>query len=408
VSCSSRSSAEVVAAGAMKVALLTGGKDPHYARGLARELAAKGVQIALVGGPDEMLAIESGPGLVVRHDLVGDQDPEAGWLAKATRVMTYYVRLMIFAAHTDARVFHILWFRKFPQVERILLTLYLKVLGKKLVFTAHNVDDYARDGRAGGLVHKVSLRLLYKVADHLFVHTESMRGELSKAFRVPVNRVTVVPLGLNDVIPAPSAMPATAREKLELDPEARALLFFGNIAPYKGLEDLVRALSELVREDDRFILVIVGRVKDRSCKAYWQEIEQLIAELKLTDHVRKELRYVPDGDVGLFFRAADVSVLPYRRVYQSGVLGLSYAQGLPVIAADVGSMKEDIVEGETGLLFRAGDAADLAARIRAYFASDLFKDLEARAPTLRDYGEERFSWKTNADRTYAVYERLLR
>jgi glycosyltransferase involved in cell wall biosynthesis len=137
-------------------------------------------------------------------------------------------------------------------------------------------------------------------------------------------------------------------------------------------------------------------------------LKRLIAALNIGERVRTEIRYVPDCEVGLYFKAADVSVLPYRRVYQSGVLGLSYAQGRPVIAADAGSMKDDIVEGRTGFVFRAGDSADLAATIRKYFASDLYRDRDATSARVSGYGAEQLSWSTNGERTYAVYERLLR
>jgi glycogen synthase len=66
------------------------------------------------------------------------------------------------------------------------------------------------------------------------------------------------------------------------------------------------------------------------------------------------------------------------------------------------------VAGETGLLFRPGDATDLATTIRTYFASDLYRDLEARGPRITDHGLQRFSWQVNADRTCAVYDQLLR
>ena len=157
-----------------------------------------------------------------------------------------------------------------------------------------------------------------------------------------------------------------------------------------------------------FLLLIVGQVKERSCEPYWHDLERLIAELGVRDHVQHEVRWVRDEEVGLFFRAADVSILPYRRVYQSGVLGLSYAQGLPVIAADVGSMRDDIVEHQTGLLFKAAEWRDLVAKIRTYYASDLFKELEAKRVAITMHGCERFSWSTNAERTRAVYEELLR
>src|SRR5438309_6127351 len=97
VSCSSRFSAEADGSGAMKVALLTGGKDPHYARGLARELAAKRVHVVLVGGSDEMVCgMLDDRGRVELHDLVGSQDPDAGLAAKVGRVATYYLRLLLY------------------------------------------------------------------------------------------------------------------------------------------------------------------------------------------------------------------------------------------------------------------------------------------------------------------------
>ena len=139
-----------------------------------------------------------------------------------------------------------------------------------------------------------------------------------------------------------------ARQELRLGPDDKVLLFFGNIAPYKGVEDLLRALSILVRNNGPFTVVLAGRVKGRSCEPYWAGLEHLIEDLQLSEYVRKEIRYIPDGRVGLFFKASDVSILPYRRVYQSGVLPLSYAQGVPVIAADVGDRAEQGAQKRSG------------------------------------------------------------
>jgi D-inositol-3-phosphate glycosyltransferase len=185
------------------------------------------------------------------------------------------------------------------------------------------------------------------------------------------------------------------------------LLFFGRIAPYKGVEDLISALASLVGEDNQFRLIIAGPMKEDH-ESYWRQLEKMIEELCLSDYVRKEVRFIPDEDVGIFFKASDVSVLPYKSIYQSGVLLLSYRQGLPVIAANVGSLQEDIIEGQTGMVFRAGDPADLAAKIRTYFASDLYRELEARSRMIREYGDDRFSWEKNVDRTFAVYESLMK
>jgi glycosyltransferase involved in cell wall biosynthesis len=391
----------------MKVALLTGGKDAHYVLGLLPGLAARGVHVALVGNAELGRAEDVAGGRVEFHDLVGSLDPGDGPMARTWRLFSYYCRLLAFAARTDAPLFHILWFRKFPLVERILLTAYLKLLRKKVAFTAHNVDDRGRDGRTGTFQNRLSLTFLYRTVDHIFVHTPQMKTEMLQRFGVSEAKVEVLPFGINDVIPAARESRSAARHELGLDPDEKVLLFFGNIAPYKGVEDLLRALATLVHEGGRFTLILAGRVKDRTCEAYYAELESLIAALQLRQYVRKEIRYVPDREVSLLFRAADVAVLPYRRVDQSGVVALACAQGVPVIASDVGSLKTDVIEGETGLVFRSGDVADLASTIRAYFTSELFINLDARSPKIRALGVKAFSWTRNAELTCAAYGRLL-
>jgi glycosyltransferase involved in cell wall biosynthesis len=109
----------------------------------------------------------------------------------------------------------------------------------------------------------------------------------------------------------------------------------------------------------------------------------------------------------LYFKAADVLVLPYSHVFQSGVLFLGYSFGLPAIAADVGNLKEEIVAGETGFVFKSRDASDLADKIDNYFKSKLFQDLQSRRPRISEYANQRYSWCKVAGITTAVYSKLL-
>ncbi len=117
--------------------------------------------------------------------------------------------------------------------------------------------------------------------------------------------------------------------------------------------------------------------------------------------------YVPDEETELYFKAADVFVLPYRHIYQSGVLFLGYSFGLPVIAADVGALKDEILEGKTGFVFKPEDPIDLAATIERYFSSDLFANLSDRRNEIRDFALERHSWDEVGRLTMNVYSNLL-
>jgi glycosyltransferase involved in cell wall biosynthesis len=115
---------------------------------------------------------------------------------------------------------------------------------------------------------------------------------------------------------------------------------------------------------------------------------------------------IPDDETEVYFKGADVLVLPYREIFQSGVIFLGYYFGLPVLAADVGSLKDDIVEGKTGFVFRAEDSVDLSRAIEKYFASDLYRELNSRRQEIRDYALQLHSWDVISEMTIGVYRAL--
>ena len=123
--------------------------------------------------------------------------------------------------------------------------------------------------------------------------------------------------------------------------------------------------------------------------------------------VIERIEHVPDADVEGYFKAADVLVLPYVHIFQSGTMFLSYTFGLPVIATDVGSLRDCIVEGETGFVCKPRDPIDLANKIAAYFASELYKQLAVQRREIQEFGNLRHSWAKVGDITRAVYGNLL-
>jgi D-inositol-3-phosphate glycosyltransferase len=108
-----------------------------------------------------------------------------------------------------------------------------------------------------------------------------------------------------------------------------------------------------------------------------------------------------------FFKAADVLVLPYREIFQGGVLFFGYSFGTPVIVADVGSLRDDVIEGRTGFVCRPHDPADLARTIETYFASELFANLDRNRQEIRAITNAYHSWATVADLTRSVYEHIV-
>jgi D-inositol-3-phosphate glycosyltransferase len=386
------------------VALLTGGSDRPYVFGLTTSLASKGVALDLIGS-DELDSPEfrNQPG-VNFFNLRGDQRPGAGFVTKALRVSTYYARLIRYAATAKPRIFHILWNNKFEVLDRTLLMLYYKILGKRIVLTAHNVNARKRDSKDTRL-NRLTLGIQYRLADHIFVHTEKMKLELVDEFGAHGKRVTVIPFGINNSVPNTRLTPAEAKERLGIAEGERTILFFGRIKPYKGLEYLIAAFHGIFARHKGYRLVIVGRPFD--CERYWTGICQSICEDVEKGRVLLKEDFIPDEETEVYFKAADVIVLPYRNIFQSGVLFLGHSFGLPVLASDVGSLKDEIVEGKTGFVFRPEDPVDLARAIESYFASDLYRELANRRQQIRDYATQQHSWDLVSEMTVNVYARLL-
>lgn len=388
----------------LSVAILTGGGDKPYALGLAEALSSEGISLDFIGSDDLRVPELLNNRRVNFLNLRGDQRPEASRMSKALRVLNYYAMLIRYAATARPKLFHILWNNKFQFFDRTLLMLYYKLLGKKITFTAHNVNAGKRDSDDTWL-NRFSLGVQYALADHIFVHTEKMKSELVSEFRIRQSKVSVVPFGINNTVPNTSLSTVEAKRKLGLNSNDKTMLFFGNIAPYKGLEYLVAAFAEVLKKDGSYRLMIVGRPK--GSENYWSQIQQTIARSGVGDRIIERIEYIPDEETELYFKAADVLVLPYTQVFQSGVLFLGYGFGLPALAADVATLKEEIVEGKTGFVFRPQDSFDLAAKIDKYFASELFRELESRRAQIKGYANERYSWDKVAAITKTVYSNLL-
>ena len=321
------------------------------------------------------------------------------------RVSKYYGKLIRYAATAKPRIFHILWNNKLEAFDRTLLMLYYRALRKKIVLTVHNVNAGRRDSKDTAL-NRLTLRIQYRLADHIFVHTEQMKRELVQEFGVQGAQVTVIPFGINNAVPNTRLTPAEARQRLGIRDIEKTILFFGNIAPYKGLEYLIAAFQQILAQCDNYRMIIAGRPKN--CERYWTTIREAISEDVRRERLLVSAEFIPDEETEVYFKAADVLVLPYRHIYQSGVLFLGYSFGLPVLAADVGSLKDEVVEGKTGFVFRPEDPVDLARTIERYFASELFANLNSRRQEIRDFATERHSWDVVGQATMSIYASLLR
>ena len=177
-------------------------------------------------------------------------------------------------------------------------------------------------------------------------------------------------------------------------------LFLGLIRPYKGLDLLLEAFAEVLREVPAAGLVVVGLTRP-SFRPYARQI----ARLGLGERVHTDLRYLPQTVMDDYLAAADLVVLPYRGASQSAVLGAALAADRPVVASATGGLPEMLGELAAEMLVPVGDAAALARAM-----SRRLGDRAAAAELGRRAGSaarQRFSWRQSGAATAALYRELI-
>ena len=169
---------------------------------------------------------------------------------------------------------------------------------------------------------------------------------------------------------------------------------------------MIDAAAMLAKEDPSTVLLVAGKPKRQS--EYISRIKMQATNNLPEENVLLRFQFIPIDEVEPYFNAADCLVLPYKRIYQSGVIFLACRFGLPIIATDVGSFREDVIDGVTGYICKPNDAEDMAEKLRTFFESDLFRQREQTRTHIIELAEQKYSWLNIGRQTYDVYTKVMK
>jgi glycosyltransferase involved in cell wall biosynthesis len=267
------------------------------------------------------------------------------------------------------------WWTSFWTIQFwTIATLVKRFSSAKLLFICHNVFDHEHH-----VFGKRCARAVLRKGDHFFVHSENDARRLKQL--LPTAETTHAFHPIYDFFKNGTLSKTEARNRLGL--EGDSILFFGFIRPYKGVDDLLAAMP-LILKHKKITLLVVGE--------FWQGKEGFTRQLKdlgITDAVRVVDTYVPNEEVGLYFSAADLVVLPYRFATGSGIVQIAYALDKPVIATRAGSLSEVVEEGRTGYLVNPGDPKGLAGAVLRFYKEEKEREFVVNIRSAKN----RFSWE---------------
>lgn len=246
------------------------------------------------------------------------------------------------------------WIPFFAPAFGYIINKLKKKLNLKVLYIIDNIDFHEK-WVGGDLLTKYA----FKKADYFITMSDSVSQSLFKLFpQLSQDKV----FKLNH--PTYDFYASQQKHSFEFKYN---LLFFGYIKAYKGLDILLEAMPLVLEKMPQLKLTIAGEVYGDNT-IYLDIIKKHQLEEVITFHDK----YISNEEVKEYFLSADVCVLPYKHATQSGIIQLSYAFGVPVIASAVGGIPEVIREGKTGYLVPANDVQALAqAIIKFYQECDL-------------------------------------
>jgi glycosyltransferase involved in cell wall biosynthesis len=307
--------------------------------------------------------------------------------------LTWYNPVSWFVAGARARgdVVHAQWWSyALAPVYAVVLGL-ARLRGKRVLLTVHNVAPHE-----GGLLKRLLNHAVLRLGHEFIVHSEQNKRDLRRVVRGDAARITVLPHGVLET-PRTGMSRLTARDRLGLPRDARVVLCFGNIRPYKGVDVLLRAFADVARQDSQAILVIAGQPWGD-----WAPYAALIDELRIGARVHCALEYVPTDAIEPYFVAADVVALPYTHFdAQSGVATRALPFGRPLVVSNVGGLPELVME--PGAVVPPLDPPALAAALTRVLADPSLRDRMA-VDSLTIAGS--LGWDRIATRTVEIYARM--
>jgi glycosyltransferase involved in cell wall biosynthesis len=265
--------------------------------------------------------------------------------------------------------------------------------------------EFERRESSGLLAHYVDglYRNIYTNYAAIFFHARQNRERFLTLFpEIPAERTHLIQHGNEEIFLSLAAglAPVDLRSRYRLETDEPVILFFGLLAPSKGLPVLIHAIETVCRTN-RVKLVIAGYPAKNMDLA---ELYALVEACGLKDSVIFDVRYIPIGEVLPLMELASMVIFPYQSSTQSGSLQVAYSFGRPVIATRVGGLAEAVEDGKNGCLVPVDDPEALAEKIT----------LLLRDPALatrmgqynRDQSETLYSWKLVAETITAVYGEL--
>lgn len=374
----------------MKVLLLSqiAKVDYKYTYSLANSLKKMGNDVELI--IDDKIDNEYCECKCINKFLTSRKD--IGKIKKIINYISTYRYILKKVINEKFDIIHVQWFQLSP-VDYYYLN-KLKKHGVKIVVSVHDILPF-NEKKYDMYFHKK----IYGICNHIIVQAETNINRFNELFPSEKNKVSFIPHGhFLDFVDVHEKI--DAREYLNIPKDKTVLLFFGQIKKVKGVGILLEAFGKLSEKRDDLFLIVAGSVWKDDFTPY----QEIIDEYKLSNkNLRTDIKFIPDDDVGYYYSACDLVVLPYLDVYQSGVIQLTYAYEKPAIATSIKPFMEIVEDNKSGYLCLPNNVDSLVNAIeKAVSEPDKFVEFGKIGKSII---EKKYSWEDIARKITDLYHK---
>jgi glycosyltransferase involved in cell wall biosynthesis len=314
---------------------------------------------------------------------------------KIRRRLTWYNPLtwVIEGFSVRGDILHAQWWSPFLGLIYLIMFIGFKLRRTPVIITVHNIQSHEKTS-----IDQFVSGLLFKLCDHFIVHSSSNERQLKKYFNIPDDKISKIPHGPLDFQIQGDIDRLTVRDAFEIKPRDKVILLFGAVRHYKGIDTALNAFKEVVKQVPDARLLIAGKLWES-----WDGYEKIISDLNISGYIKKHLRYIPAEEVGRFFIASDLVILPYHHFdSQSGVGAAALAFHKPLIVTDTGGLPEFVTD--RFYVVPPKDSASLSEKIISCL-NDPLRLAEMSEGSARIARE--ISWHSIALKTLSVYRNVV-
>jgi beta-1,4-mannosyltransferase len=209
-----------------------------------------------------------------------------------------------------------------------LVVISTKITGRKIVWTVHNITPH--DAYHPRLSARFMEWFANRCDGYIFMSEENKAAFLAHYTLTKTPHNAIIPHGHYRTSYSTEVQKESAKKLLGLPADKKVLLCFGMIKPYKNVDRLISVFRQAALDD--YILVIAGTADSATLS---QQLKTSVEDAE--DKIKLLLKFIPDEEVATYHSAADIVILPYKAILNSGALLLALSFNRPVIAPHIGA-----------------------------------------------------------------------